>query len=89
MLDEKGYCMDYTIAQIYEKHGKEPNLCQAETYKTQWKRFKIDKMNFGNKEIKEKEKYRNKHLIKVAGYDGFFRVGKDFFESLPKKLTQN
>ena len=56
VLDEKGYCMDYTIAQIYEKHGKEPNLCQAETYKTQWKRFKIDKMNFGNKEIKEKEK---------------------------------
>lgn len=79
ILDKQGYITDSETFKIY---GNESDLYKVREHVRIWKKLQADKQFFADKKIVEKQKGHRCHLVRVEGQDSYYKVGKQFYNSI-------
>lgn len=79
ILDKQGYILDNQTLKIF---GDENGLYNVHEHIRIWKKLKSDEAFFKDKKIVEKKKGHRSHLIRLEGEEGYYKVGKEYFNSI-------
>lgn len=79
ILDKQGYITDSETVKIF---GIEGGLYNVHEHVRIWKKLRADKEFFADKKIVEKRKGHRCHLVRVEGQDSYYKVGKQFYNSI-------
>lgn len=88
VLDREGYLSDTEAVKIW---GNEEGIYKSLEHVRIWKKLNADRDFFADKKIIEKKKGYRTHLVRTADQpkDQYYKVGKEFYNSLPKKPLIN
>lgn len=79
ILDKQGYILDHQTVDIF---GDESGVWKVCEYVRMWKRLQSDTDFFKDKKIIEKVKSGRHHLVRTDPKAGFYKVGKEFYETI-------
>jgi len=79
VLDKQGYILDEQTVDIF---GDESGVWKVWEYVRMWKRLNQDKNFFKAFVVIEKSRGHRSHLVRVQGQESWYKVGKEFYETI-------